>query len=92
MITRRNSKATNEAGLHTYTTGLLPETDAAKEYCIEQYMARLGERLQPVLEDVMKKIRYDNRKAFSANATELRQALNAPLEFEIVEEIPDGEK
>ena len=84
--------ATNEAGLHTYTTGLLPETDAAKEYCIEQYMARLGERLQPVLEDVMKKIRYDNRKAFSANATELRQALNAPLEFEIVEEIPDGEK
>jgi len=84
--------ATNEAGLHAYTTGLLPETDAAKEYCIEQYMARLGEYLQPVLEDVMKKIRYDSRKAFSANATELRQALNAPLEFEIIEEIPDGEK
>jgi len=84
--------ATNEAGLHTYTTGLLPETDAAKEYCIQQYMARLGEYLQPVLEDVMKKIRYDNRKAYSANATELRQALNAPLEFEIIEEIPDGEK
>lgn len=84
--------ATNEAGLHAYTTGLLPETDAAKEYCIEQYMARLGEYLQPVLEDVMKKIRYDSRKAFSANATELRQVLNAPLEFEIIEEIPDGEK
>ncbi|MGI6778847.1 MAG: zinc-ribbon domain-containing protein [Acetivibrionales bacterium] len=84
--------ATNEAGLHAYTTGLLPETDAAKEYCIEQYMARLGEYLQPVLEDVIKKIRYDSRKAFSANATELRQALNAPLEFEIIEEIPDGEK
>jgi len=84
--------ATNEAGLHAYTTGLLPETDAAKEYCIEQYMARLGEYLQPVLEDAMKKIRYDSRKAFSANATELRKALNAPLEFEIIEEIPDGEK
>ena len=84
--------ATNEAGLHAYTTGLLPETDAAKEYCIEQYMAHLGEYLQPVLEDAMKKIRYDSRKAFSANATELRKALNAPLEFEIIEEIPDGEK
>jgi len=84
--------ATNEAGLHAYTTGLLPETGAAKEYCIEQYMARLGEYLQPVLEDVVKKIRYDNRKAYSASATELRQALNAPLEFEIIEEIPDGEK
>jgi hypothetical protein len=84
--------ATNEAGLHAYTTGLLPETDAAKEYCIEQYMTRLGEFLQPVLEDVVKKICYDNRKAYNANATELRQALNAPLEFEIIEEVPDGEK
>jgi hypothetical protein len=84
--------ATNEAGLHAYTTGLLPETDAAKEYCIEQYMARLGERLQPVLEDVVKRMRYDSLKAYSKNATELRQALNAPLEFEIIEEIPDGEK
>ncbi|MEO1814467.1 MAG: zinc-ribbon domain-containing protein [Acetobacterium sp.] len=84
--------ATNEAGLHTYTTGLLPATDAAREYCIEQYMVRLSESLQPVLEDVMKKIRYDNRKAYSENATELRKALNAPLEFEIIEEIPDGEK
>ena len=84
--------ATNEAGLHAYTTGLLPETDAAREYCIEQYMARLGERLQPILDDVIKKINYDNRKTYSANATELRQALNAPLEFEIIEGIPDGEK
>ena len=84
--------ATNEAGLHAYTTGLLPETDAAKEYCIEQYMARLGEKLQPVLEDVVKRIQYDSRKSFSSNAQELRHALNAPLEFEIIEEIPDGEK
>jgi hypothetical protein len=84
--------ATNEAGLHAYTTGLLPETDAAKEYCIEQYMARLGERLQPVLSDVAQRMRYDSLKAYSKNATELRQALNAPLEFEIIEEIPDGEK
>lgn len=84
--------ATNEAGLHAYTTGLLPETDAAREYCIEQYMARLGERLQPVLDDVIKKINYDNRKTYSANATELRQVLNAPLEFEIIEGITDGEK
>lgn len=84
--------ATNEAGLHAYTTGLLPETDAAREYCINQYVARLGEYLQPVLDDVVKKISYDNRKTYSANATELRQALNAPMEFEIIEEIPDGEK
>ena len=84
--------ATNEAGLHAYTTGILPETNAAKEYCIEQYMVRLGEYLQPVLEDVVKRIQYDNRKAYSKNATELRKALNAPLIFEIVEEIPDGEK
>lgn len=84
--------ATNEAGLHTYTTGLLPETDAAKEYCIEQYMARLGERLQPVLSDVAQRMRYDSLKAYGKNATELRQALNAPLEFEIIEEIPDCEK
>jgi hypothetical protein len=84
--------ATNEAGLHAYTTGLLPETDAAKEYCIEQYMARLGERLQPVLSDVAQRMRYDSLKAYGKNATELRQALNAPLIFEIVEEIPDGEK
>ena len=55
-------------------------------------MARLGERLQPVFEDVVKRISYDNRKAYSANATELRQALNAPLVFEVAEEIPDGEK
>ncbi len=48
--------------------------------------------LQPVLEDVVKRISYDNRKAYSANATELRKALNAPLIFEIAEEIPDGEK
>jgi len=84
--------ATNEAGLHAYTTGLLPETDAAKEYCIEQYMARLGEKLQPVLADVVKRIQYDSRKSFSSNAQELRQALNAPLVFEIAEEIPNGEK
>jgi hypothetical protein len=84
--------ATNEAGLHAYTTGLLPETDAAREYCIEQYMARLGERLQPVLSDVAQRVRYDSLKAYGKNAAELRQALNAPLEFEIVEEISDGEK
>ena len=84
--------ATNEAGLHVYTTGILPETDAAREYCIEQYMARLGEDLQPVLGDVVKRIQYDNRKAYIANASELRKALNAPLIFEIAEEIPDGEK
>ena len=84
--------ATNEAGLHAYTTGLLPETDAAREYCIEQYMARLGEMLQPVLSDVAQRVRYDSLKAYGKNATELRQALNAPLEFEIIEEIPDGEK
>ena len=84
--------ATNQAGLHTYTTDALQVTDAAKEYCIEQYRARLGERLQPVFEDVVKRISYDNRKAYSANATELRQALNAPLVFEVAEEIPDGEK
>jgi len=84
--------ATNQAGLHTYTTGILPETEAAKEYCISQYKARLGEKLQPVLADVVKKIQYDSRKSFSGNAQELRQALNAPLEFEVVEEIPDGEK
>ena len=84
--------ATNEAGLHAYTTGLLPETEAAKEYCIQQYMARLGEKLQPVLSDVAQKVRHDSLKAYRQNATELRQALNAPLEFEIIEEIPDGEK
>lgn len=84
--------ATNEAGLHAYTTGLLPETDAAREYCIEQYMARLGEMLQPVLSDVTRHIQFESRKAYSANAAELRKALNAPLEFEIIEEIPDGEK
>lgn len=84
--------ATNEAGLHAYTTGLLPETDAAREYCIEQYMARLGEMLQPVLSDVAQRVRYDSLKAYGKNAAELRQALNAPLEFEIIEEIPDGEK
>ncbi len=84
--------ATNQAGLHAYTTGILPETEAAKEYCIQQYKARLGEKLQPVLADVVKKIQYDSRKSFSSNSQELRQALNAPLEFEIVEEIPDGEK
>ena len=55
-------------------------------------MARLGEKLQPVLSDVAKRIRYDALKAYGKNATELRQALNAPLEFEIIEEIPDGEK
>lgn len=84
--------ATNEAGLHAYTTGLLPETDAAREYCIQQYIARLGEKLQPVLSDVAQKVRHDSLKAYRQNATELRQALNAPLEFEIIEEIPDGEK
>jgi hypothetical protein len=84
--------ATNEAGLHAYTTGLLPETDAAREYCIEQYMARLGEMLQPVLSDVAQRVRYDSLKAYGKNAAELRQALNAPLEFEIVEEISEGEK
>jgi hypothetical protein len=84
--------ATNEAGLHAYTTGLLPETDAAREYCIEQYMARLGEMLQPVLSDVTRHLQFESRKAYSANAAELRKALNAPLEFEIIEEIPDGEK
>jgi hypothetical protein len=84
--------ATNEAGLHAYTTGILPETEAAKQYCIEQYMVRLGEYLQSVLEDVMKKIQYDNRKAYNKNATELRKALNAPLILEIKEEVPDGEK
>jgi hypothetical protein len=84
--------AANEAGLHTYTTDALQVTDAAKEYCIEQYMARLGEKLQPVLSDVAKRIRYDALKAYGKNATELRQALNAPLIFEIVEKIPDGEK
>jgi hypothetical protein len=84
--------ATNEAGLHAYTTGLLPETDVAREYCIEQYMARLGEMLQPVLSDVAQRVRYDSLKAYGKNATELRQALNAPLEFKIVEEISDGEK
>ena len=84
--------ATNEAGLHAYTTGLLPETAAAREYCIEQYMARLGERLQPVLSDVAQRVRYDSLKAYGKNAAELRQALNAPLEFEIVEEISEGEK
>lgn len=84
--------ATNEAGLHAYTTGLLPETYAAREYCIEQYMARLGEKLQPVLSDVAQRVRYDSLKAYGKNAAELRQALNAPLEFEIVEEISEGEK
>ncbi len=84
--------ATNMAGLHTYTTDALQVTDAAREYCIEQYMARLGERLQPVLSDVMRHLQFESRKAYRANATELRQALNAPLEFEIVEEIPEGEK
>lgn len=84
--------ATNQAGLHTYTTGILPETEAAKEYCIQQYKARLGEKLQPVLSDVTRHLQFESRKAYSANATELRKALNAPLEFEIIEEIPDGEK
>ena len=84
--------ATNQAGLHTYTTGILPETEAAKEYCIQQYKARLGEKLQPVLADVVKRIQYDSRQSFSSNAQELRRALNAPLEFDVVEEIPDGEK
>lgn len=84
--------AANQAGLHTYTTDALQVTVAAKEYCIEQYMARLGERLQPVLEEVVKRIRYDSIKAYGKNATELRQALNAPLLFEVAEEIPDGEK
>src|SRR5690554_1717089 len=55
-------------------------------------MARLGEKLQPVLSDVVNRIRYDSRKAYSTNASELRQVLNAPLKFEIIEEIPDGEK
>ena len=84
--------ATNAAGLHAYTTGILPETEAAKEYCAEQYMARLGQRLQPVLEDVFLKIRYDAGKGFRANRNELRNAFNAPLYLEIREEIPEGKK
>ncbi|MGI5979241.1 MAG: zinc-ribbon domain-containing protein [Oscillospiraceae bacterium] len=84
--------AANEAGLHTYTTDALQVTGAAREYCIEQYVARLGEHLQPVIEDVMKMINHDSVKAYSSSATELRKALNSPLVFEIVEEIPDGEK
>ncbi|MFV9473050.1 zinc-ribbon domain-containing protein [Advenella sp. RU8] len=84
--------ATNQAGLHAYTTGLLPETDAAKLYAIEQYVARLGKQLQPVLADVVQRIHYDARKSLSNNAKALRDTLNAPLEFEIIEDIPNGGK
>jgi len=84
--------ATNEAGLHLYTTGILNETPQAVEYCREQYMVRLGQRLQPVLQDVFKKIRYDAGKEFRANRNELRRAFNAPLILEISEQVPDGEK
>jgi len=84
--------ARNEAGIHAYTTDILPETEDAKQYCIEQYVARLGQKLQPVLEDVFKKVRYDAASSFRGTTNELRQALNAPLTIEILEEIPDGEK
>ncbi len=84
--------ATNEADLHMYTTGALPATLDAQLYCIDQYKARLGQRLQPVLEDVFKKIQYDGRIDYRNAVDHLRRALNAPLTIEVLENVPDGEK
>ncbi len=84
--------ATNEAGLRMYTTGALPATIDAQQYCLDQYDARLGQRLQPVLEDVFKKIAFDGKKQVRATMNELRRALNAPLTIEVLEHIPEDEK
>ena len=83
--------ARNEADIHAYTTDILPVTENAKQYCIEQYVARLGQRLKPVMEDVMRRIRYDAHKGFRGTTTELQHALNAPLAIQIREDVPDGE-
>ena len=84
--------ATNEAGLRMYTTGALPATLDAQLYCIDQYKSRLGQRLQPVLEDVFKKIQYDGRIGYRNAVDNLRRALNAPLTIKVLENIPEGEK
>lgn len=84
--------ATNQAGLHAYTTGLLPETIDAKNYCIQQYVARLGKKLQPTLGAVAARVRYDANQSYLKNVNELRHCLNSPLELRITQAKASGQK
>jgi hypothetical protein len=64
----------------------------AQNYCVEQYVARLGERLQPVLKDVMKQISYEANKDYRTNLKKLTALLNQNIIIDVLEEIPDGKK
>ena len=64
----------------------------AQNYCVEQYVARLGEQLQPVLQDVMKQISHEACKEYRASLNKLVALLNQNIIIDVLEEIPDGEK
>lgn len=64
----------------------------AQNYCVEQYVSRLGEQLQPVLKDAMKQIAYEANKEYRSNLNKLRTLLNQNIIIDVLEEIPEGEK
>ncbi|MBQ7568832.1 zinc ribbon domain-containing protein [bacterium] len=82
-----------EAGVRGYTSGEFYITEAAKAYCVKQYVARLGqsEMMQRVFERLCKRISYDCDIEMGKQLDSIRSSLNAPLVIKIAEDAQGSE-
>lgn len=82
--------ARNGAGYKGLTSGQFYIKKEAQEYCVRQYVVRLGqsEMMQAVLTKLCKRIRADSHQELCRQFNELRQSFDAPLSIEIQENPP----